>query len=60
MPTIWLSYARLSDKKQWFLRDSAMLNTLAFFQVGQLGFYLLILSLIAVVIFYVLYRKQQG
>jgi hypothetical protein len=37
-----------------------MLNTLGFFQVGEFGFYLLILSLISVVVFYVLYRKQQG
>jgi hypothetical protein len=37
-----------------------MLNTLAFFQVGEFGFYLLVLSLIAVVVFYILYRKQQS
>jgi hypothetical protein len=36
-----------------------MAETLGFFQFGELGFWLLILALIAVIIFYVINRKQQ-
>ncbi len=35
-----------------------MAGILGFFQFGQPGFYLLVLALIAVVIFYMLSRKQ--
>jgi preprotein translocase subunit YajC len=36
-----------------------MAQVLAFFQFGELGFYLLVLALIAVVVFYLINRKQQ-
>jgi hypothetical protein len=36
-----------------------MNNILGFFQVGEVGFYLLILCLIADIVLYTLYRKQQ-
>jgi len=34
-------------------------SILGFFQVGGVGFFLLILCLIADVVLYILYRKQQ-
>jgi hypothetical protein len=36
-----------------------MFNILGFFQFGQLGFWLLILSLISVITFYVLDKKIE-
>ena len=34
-------------------------NILGFFQVGEVGFFLLILCLIADIVLFLLYRKQQ-
>ena len=36
-----------------------MANMLAFFGFGQLGFWLLVLALIAVIIFYIISRKVE-
>ncbi len=34
-------------------------SMLGFFEVGEVGFYLLVLCLIADVVLYLMYRKQQ-
>jgi hypothetical protein len=34
-------------------------SILGFFQVGEVGFFLLVLCLIADIVLYILYRKQQ-
>jgi hypothetical protein len=41
------------------LKGTDMGSILGFFQVGEAGFFLLVLCLIADIVLYILYRKQQ-
>jgi hypothetical protein len=40
-------------------RDTKMQSILGLFRFGEIGFFLLVLALISVIVFYILFRKQQ-